>query len=128
MLGMMMYTARVQMNAIGRGDADEYIKERMTPKNFAVGALSQIGAASIFGYIYQITTGAMGGNTHAITPPALSYASALLQATQAYNDGKMSEAEYRRILRLAPAQSLYGVRQILNATANQLYKSTSGSF
>lgn len=128
MLGMMLYTARVQMNALGRGDADEYIKERMSMKNFIIGSLSQIGAASLFGYIYQITTGAMGGNTHAITPPAVSYASTLLQITQAYNDGKITEAEYRRFLRIAPAQSLYGVRQILNATANQLYKSTSGSF
>jgi len=128
MLGMMMYIARVQMNAMGRSDADEYIKERMTMKNFLVGSLSQIGAASLFGYVYQVTTGAMGGNTHAITPPVISYASTLLQITQAYNDGKITEAEYRRVLRILPAQSLYGVRQILNATANQAYKSTFGSF
>jgi hypothetical protein len=128
MLGMMMYTARVQMNALGRGDADEYIKERMKPSNFVIGALSQIGAASIFGYIYQITTGAMGGNTHAITPPVVSYMSSALQMTKAFNDGKLTEAEYRRFLRLLPMQSLYGVRQLLNAIANQGYKSTDGSF
>ena len=119
-MGSLMYTARVHMNAAGRGDADEYIQERMKPSNFAQGALSQIGAASLFGYIYQVSTGAMDGNTYAMTPPAVSIAQSALQVTQAFNDGEITEAEYRRALRLLPAQSLYGARQIINYTANEL--------
>jgi len=117
-MGTMMYIARVQMNAMGRSDADEYIQKRMEWDNFVVGSLSQIGAASIFSYIYQITTGAMDGNTHAITPPVVSMAQTLLQFSRAYENGEISEAEYRRVLRLLPAQSLYGARQILNGVAN----------
>jgi hypothetical protein len=119
-MGSLMYTARVHMNAAGRSDADEYIQERMKPSNFAQGALSQIGAASLFGYIYQVSTGAMDGNTYAMTPPAVSIAQSMLQVTQAYNDGEITEAEYRRALRLLPAQSLYGARQLINYTANEL--------
>jgi len=118
-MGMMMYMARVQMNAVGRSDADEYIQKRMEWDNFVVGSLSQIGAASIFSYIYQITTGAMDGNTHAITPPIISMAQTLLQFSRAFENGEISEAEYRRVLRLLPAQSLYGARQILNKVANE---------
>ena len=72
------------------------------------------------GYIYQVTTGAMDGNTYAVTPPAVSIAQSALQLTQAWNDGEITETEYRRGLRLLPAQSLYGARQILNGVANQL--------
>ena len=43
-MGSMMYMARVQLNAAGRSDADEYIQKRMEPAAFAQGALSQIGA------------------------------------------------------------------------------------
>jgi len=120
MMGSLMYMARVQLNAAGRGDADEYIQERMKPKNFATGALSQIGAASMFSYIYQLSTGAMDGNTYAMTPPAVSLAQSTLQALTAYNNGEISEAEYRRMLRILPAQSLYGMRQAINALANEL--------
>jgi hypothetical protein len=88
--------------------------------NFAQGALSQIGAASMFGYLYQLSTGAMDGNTYAMTPPAVSIAQSGLQALTAYNNGEITEAEYRRILRLAPAQSLYGIRQGINYLANEL--------
>tara|TARA_B100002019_G_scaffold139326_2_gene120026 strand:+ start:23372 stop:26695 length:3324 start_codon:yes stop_codon:yes gene_type:complete len=120
LMGSLMYMTRVQLNAAGRGDADEYIQERMSPANFAEGALSQIGAASLFGYIYQLTTGAMDGNTYAMTPPAVSIAQSMFQVTKAYNDGEITEAEYRRMLRLLPAQSLYGARQLINYTANEL--------
>jgi len=119
-MGSLMYMARVQLNAAGRSDADEYIQERMKPAAFAQGALSQIGSASLFGYIYQVTTGAMDGNTYAMTPPAVSIAQSALQITQAFNDGEITEAEYRRALRLLPAQSLYGARQLINGLANEL--------
>lgn len=120
MMGSMMYIARVHMNAAGRSDADEYIQERMSMKNFSSGALSQIGAASLFGYIYQLTTGAMDGNTYAMTPPAVSIAQSMLQITTMFDNGEITEAEYRRALRILPAQSLYGARQLINAVANEL--------
>lgn len=119
-MGSMMYLARVQMNAMGRSDADEYIKERMSPTNFAVGAMSQVGAASMFSYIYQLTTGAMDGNTYAMTPPAISIAQSGFQLLKAFENGEISESEYRRALRLLPGQSLYGARQLINNVANEL--------
>ena len=118
-MGGLMYITRTQLNAIGRSDADEYIKERMSPLNLIGGILAQIGAASMFTYIYQLTTGAMSGNSYAITPPAISIVQNI--ASSAFNiaEGNMTEAEYRKLLRIAPLQSLYGARQAINAIANK---------
>ena len=119
-MGGLMYVARVQLNAVGRSDADEYIKERMKPENWAIGALSQIGAASMFSYIYQLTTGAMNGNTYAITPPVVSIGQNILSTVaNVADENSTTEAEWRKGLRLAPYQSLYGVRQIFNGVADE---------
>lgn len=122
-MGSLMYMARVHLNAAGRSDKEEYIKERMKNENIALGALQQIGAFSIFSYISQITTGAMHGNTYAITPPVFSLGQSVLSSGNAIweglveDDQDMTETEWRSFLRLAPASSLYGVRQILNGMA-----------
>jgi len=119
-MGSLMYSARVHLNAAGRSDREDYIKERMKNENIALGALQQIGAFSIFSYISQIVTGAMHGNTYAITPPVFSLAQSVVSSGNAIweglveDDKDMTEAEWRSFLRLAPASSLYGVRQILN--------------
>jgi len=118
-MGSLMYIARVYLNAAGRSDADEYRKERLTMPAIIGGALSQIGASSLFSYIYQVTTGAMGGNTYAMTPPSVSVAQGMLQLTQAYNNGEISEVEWRRGLRLIPGSSLYGARQLINWAADE---------
>lgn len=119
-MGGLMYITRVHLNAAGRSDADEYIKERMQPANWALGALSQIGAASMFSYIYQLTTGAMSGNTYAITPPAYSIVQNLFTSAKNIAEGDMTEAEIRKLLRVLPFQSLYGARQAINALADEL--------
>ena len=124
-MGGLMYAARVHLNAQGRSDADEYIKKNMSAEKWAAGAMSQIGAASIFSYILQITTGSMNGNTYAITPPVVSVAQGMIQSgsnmTEAiFTDKEMTETEWRNVMRLAPAQSLYGVRQLLNSMANEI--------
>lgn len=118
-MGGLMYITRTQLNAIGRSDADEYIKERMSPANLAGGILAQIGAASMFTYIYQLTTGAMSGNSYAITPPAISIVQNIASSAANIAEGDMTEAEYRKLLRIAPLQSLYGARQAINAIANK---------
>jgi hypothetical protein len=117
-MGGLMYLARVQLNAAGRSDADEYIKERMKPANWTMGALQQIGAASMFTYIYQVSTGAMSGNSYAITPPAISIAQNAAGSLANIWEGDMTESEYRKALRVLPYQSLYGARQIINSVAD----------
>ena len=69
LMGGMMYMSRSYLNSMGRSDQEDYMKRRMEMSEFLQGALSQIGAASLFGYIYQITTGTMDGNTSVMTPP-----------------------------------------------------------
>lgn len=119
-MGSLMYMAKVQMGAAGRSDADEYIKERMSMSNFTKGSLEMIGVASIFGYIAQVTTGMMNGNSYALTPPALGMASNAMQAFgAAFDDKDMTEAEWRKMLRLAPFSSLYVVKQALNKVADE---------
>lgn len=119
MMGGLMYAARVHLNAEGRSDADEYIRDNLAPSKWAAGALSQIGAASLFSYLLQVTTGAMNGNTYAITPPAFSIAQSVMQSGKNIWEGDLTESEYRTLLRILPLQSLYGARQILNGVANE---------
>jgi len=119
-MGSLMYMAKVHMAAAGRSDADEYIKERMSMKNFTKGSLELIGVASVFGYIAQVTTGMMGGNSYATTPPALSMASNAVQTIgNVLDEDDMTESEWRKFLRLAPFSSLYVVKQGLNKVANE---------
>jgi hypothetical protein len=122
MLGSMMYMSRSYLNSMGRSDQEEYMKRRMETANLLQGALSQIGAASLFGYIYQLTTGAMDGNTNALTPAGVSMGIGAIKGAgdmwDALGEGELSETELRSLLRIFPFTSLYGVRQILNATAN----------
>jgi hypothetical protein len=122
-MGTMMYTARVYMNAEGRGDKEEYIKRQMSWDRFLEGSMSQIGAASMFGYIYQITTGAMDGNNYALTPASVSIGQGLIKGLKIPYEAvspneDVSEGELRSALRLIPFSSLYGARQIINGIAD----------
>jgi len=119
-MGTLMYTGRVYLNAEGRGDRDKYIKENLSPARLAEGAISQIGAASTFGLIFDVTTGAMDGNNYAITPASISILQKILGSGKAIAEGDMTESEYRALLRLLPMSSLYGARSILNQAANEL--------
>jgi hypothetical protein len=119
-MGSLMYMAKVHMAAAGRSDADEYIKERMSLGNFTKGSMELIGVASIFGYLAQVTTGMMNGNSYSLTPPALGMASNAVQAVgNMVGEDDMTEAEWRKSLRLAPFSSLYVVKQALNKVANE---------
>ena len=121
LMGSLMYATRVHMNAMGRSDADEYIKEQMSGGKLFTGALSQIGAASIFSYILQLTTGGMQGNAYAITPPSVSIGQNILSSVgNLIEENEMTETEWRTLLRILPYQSMYGARQLLNGTANAL--------
>ncbi|MDB4552427.1 hypothetical protein N9008_00130 [bacterium] len=121
LMGSMMYIARSHMNSLGRSDQKEYMERRMETGNIIQGSLSQIGAASLFGYIYQLTTGAMDGNTNALTPAGVSMglgvAKGVSDLWDAVGEGEISESELRGMLRVLPFNSLYGVRQLLNALA-----------
>ena len=119
-MGTLMYTGRVYLNAEGRGDKEKYIKENLSPARLAEGAISQIGATSTFGLIYDVTTGAMDGNNYAITPASISILQKLLGSGKALVEGDMTESEYRALLRLLPMSSLYGARSLLNQAANEL--------
>ena len=119
-MGSLMYTSRVYLNAEGRSDREEYIKKQLSPARLAEGAISQIGATSTFGLIYDVTTGAMDGNNFAVTPALYGVGSKLLQTGKALAEGEMTEAEIRAGLRLIPMSSLYGARSLLNYAANEL--------
>ncbi|MEL0013952.1 MAG: hypothetical protein VW715_02005 [Rhodospirillales bacterium] len=122
LMGGMMYMSRSYLNSMGRSDQEDYMKRRMEMSEFLQGALSQIGAASLFGYIYQITTGTMDGNTSVMTPPVASMFGAGIKGGAdlfgAIGEGELTESQLRSLLRIFPFTSLYGARQILNATAN----------
>ena len=120
MMGYMMYIARTKLNAAGRSDSQEYLDERLSDLNLVKGIFQQIGPASIFQYVMELTTGAMAGNTNAITPPALSLITNGFNTASNVLGGDMTEREIRQLMRLAPLSSLYGVRQILNGMANEL--------
>lgn len=121
-LGTLMYISRSHINSLGRSDREEYMKERMKLGNVAFGAIGQIGAASIAHYIYQVTTGAMDGSTKSVTPAGASMliglASGIKDLGQAVGGNDLTETEMRSLLRLFPFSSLYGARQIFNATAS----------
>ena len=121
-LGSMMYTSRSYLNSMGRSDQDSYLERRFQMHELLEGSLSQIGALSLFGYIYQITTGTMDGNTYALTPAGFSLATGLvkggLDVTGAAFGGDLTENELRSFLRIFPFTSLYGARQIINALAS----------
>tara|TARA_R110002153_G_scaffold273276_1_gene443647 strand:+ start:45 stop:3383 length:3339 start_codon:yes stop_codon:yes gene_type:complete len=119
-MGALMYVARTHLNAAGRSDRQEYLDERFKMENIIAGAVAQIGMTSIFSYIAQLSTGVLNGNSYAITPPI---GSLLFNGGQTINnlfdDQDSTEAEWRKALRLLPYQSLYGARQVINATANK---------
>lgn len=123
-IGSMMYMSRSYLNSMGRSDQEDYMKKRMALDNILLGAFSQVGAASLFGYIYQITTGTIEGNTKAMTPPVVSLIGSGIKGTadllEAYTSGDkdLSETELRSLLRILPFSSLYGARQVLNALAD----------
>ena len=120
-LGSMMYMGRSYLNSMGRSDQEEYMKRRMRWHELIEGSLSQIGAASLFGYVYQLTTGTMDGNTNALTPAGFSmFASGIKGVTDTVDavfGGDLTESELRSLLRVLPFTSLYGARQIVNALA-----------
>lgn len=123
-MGYMMYTARVNLNAAGRSDREDYLEERFSNLNLAKGVFQQIGAASIFQYVAEVTSGAMAGNTNAITPPALSLITNGFNTAANIFEGEMTEREWRQLTRLMPLSSLYGVRQILNGLAQEAARFT----
>lgn len=122
LMGTLMYIARTNLNAVGRSDRQEYLERNLSGDRLMQGALSQIGAASLFGYIYQLTTGAMDGNTNALTPAGVSLGVGAIKGVgdlwDAIGEGELSENELRSLLRVLPFSSLYGARQILNGLAN----------
>ena len=122
LMGGMMYMSRSYLNSLGRSDQADYMKDRMETAELLQGALSQVGAASLFGYIYQITTGTMDGNTSVMTPPIVSMFGAgikgIADVIGALGEDELKESQLRSLLRIAPFTSLYGARQIINATAD----------
>jgi hypothetical protein len=79
----------------------------------------------MFGYIYQITTGAMDGNNYALTPASISIGQGLIKGLKIPYEAvspneDVSEGELRSALRLIPFSSLYGARQIINGIADTL--------
>lgn len=122
LMGTLMYITRTNLNAMGRSDREEYLERNLSGDRLIQGALSQIGAASLFGYIYQLTTGAMDGNTNALTPAGVSLGVGAIKGVgdlwDAIGEGELSENELRSLLRVLPFSSLYGARQILNGLAD----------
>ena len=122
MQGTLMYTTRVHLNSLGRDDPEKYIKENMQYDKLIAGALSQIGALSFFGLVYDNTVGSRTGNVTMISPPILSIINSLKEAGEFALTGEASEAEIRKALRALPLQSLWVVNQALNGMAAQIAK------
>lgn len=125
--GSLLYTARVYLNAEGRSDREKYIKDNLSLDRRIAGSLSQIGAFSLFGTLYSVATSVGQGqnNSSMMTPAVVGIGEAagqsLWNAGEYLFQGKdWSENDWRKFLRLAPLQSLYGFRQLLNHTANEL--------
>jgi hypothetical protein len=121
-LGMLMYTARTHLNSLGRSDREDYVERQMQADRFWVGSLGQIGSASLLGYIYQVTTGVLDGQTKGLTPAAASWilsgAAGAKDLAQMIAGNDLTENELRSLLRILPFSSLYGARQILNGAAS----------
>lgn len=115
--GSLLYTTRVQLNAAGRSDADEYIKRQMAWDRFTMGAISQVGAASIFALAFQMVTGTATGTSNGFTPPAYNIFQAFLGLGDDISDGKFSETELRTFKNAIPMAKFYGVNQGLNYLA-----------
>jgi len=125
--GSLLYTARVYLNAEGRSDREKYIKDNLSLERRIAGSLSQIGAFALFGTIYSVATSVGQGqnNSSMMTPAVVGIGEAagqtLWNAGEYVFQGKdWTENDWRKFLRLAPLQSLYGFRQLLNHTANEL--------
>jgi len=94
----------------------------MQADRFWVGALGQIGSASLFGYIYQVSTGILDGQTKGLTPAAASWivsgAAGVKDLGQMIAGDDLTENELRSLLRILPFSSLYGARQLINGAAS----------
>jgi len=124
--GSLLYTTRVYMNAAGRSDRKEYIKRQMAPDRFLAGALGQIGAFGLFSVIYGTATSiGSGQNSGGVMTPAVVSIGESVGRTgynvfdRVFNGEEWTENDWRKFLRLAPAQSLYGVRQLFNYASNK---------
>lgn len=121
-LGMLMYSARTHLNSLGRSDRQDYLERQFAADRFWVGALGQIGAASLMGYIYQVSTGILDGQTKGLTPAAASWiiagAAGGKDLAQWIAGDDLTENELRSLLRILPFTSLYGARQIINGFAS----------
>ncbi len=99
------------------------LKKMLSPAMLTEGVLSQVGAASFFGYIYQIHSGTMEGNSFALTPASISMAQGFLKTLGTGLDAALgedvSEAELRQAMRLFPFASLLGAKQLINGLADQ---------
>ena len=122
MLGTLMYGARTYLNSMGRDDQDDYLERNLTMGKVLAGGISNVGAASLGGYIYQVSNSLIDGNTRALTPAGLSLVAGvgkgigdLYEIAQGDN---LTESEVRGMLRLLPFSSLLGARQILNGIAS----------
>lgn len=124
MLGTMMYGARMYMNSVGRSDQDEYLERNLTMGKVLAGGISNIGAASLGGYIYQVSNGLINGDTRALTPAGLSFVTGVSKGfgdiMELAQGDELTESEVRGMLRILPFSSLYGARQILNGIADGL--------
>ena len=105
-MGSLMYSSRVYMNSIGRSDQDEYIERNLQSDRLIKGTISQIGPASLFSYIYEITTGVSDGSTKALTPASLSTLTAgakgMRDVLGILGGEEMTETEVRNALRVLP--------------------------
>ena len=122
MLGTLMYGARTYLNSMGRDDQDDYLERNLTMGKVLAGGISNVGAASLGGYIYQVSNSLIDGNTRALTPAGLSLVAGVGKGLgdiyEIAQGDNLTESEVRGMLRLLPFSSLLGARQILNGIAS----------
>lgn len=124
-LGSMIYMSRVYLNSMGRSDQEEYLERNLSNSRLLAGTISQVGAASLGMYIFEVTTGISDGTTRALTPAGLSTFTNVLSGLRDVGESiagtsELTETELRTFLRAVPFSSMIGARQLLNGTADIL--------
>lgn len=127
----LMYYARVHMNAAGRDDREEYIAERLTPGNLALGVMTLWNLSGIGADVLSVGGLLFGGNQQVQTAPAavLGYAGDVVKAAQApagyvrelagAEDGGIAGAEAaKRVIRMLPGSNSIPITVLLNELAN----------
>ncbi|MBN9136245.1 MAG: hypothetical protein J0I92_09380, partial [Phyllobacterium sp.] len=127
-----VYEVQTRINAVGRSDADKYLKDRLSPDKIALAAFSKVGVSSVVPMLVDTAITPMGYK------PLFSYSRTSGQAsdlwlgnpTKGFVDdigmaagatrgivaGNPSQQELRSLNKLMPFNNAFGYLQLFNAS------------